>query len=402
VLGDTASTLPGVLDCMHCGLCLEQCATYRDSGAEDRSPRGRLFLMRAVDEGRMTPAEVLPSLSSCLQCRACEPVCPSKVDYHGVLQHYFARVPTQAAPRPSALSWWLDSPTRMRRLAAFARGLRKSGLAALITRFPVASLRQALAAIPQRPQATRWRTAQVFPAHGQPRASISLMRGCLESEWSGEILDQLIALLQQQGVQVHLPPQPACCGAFRGHAGDPSGGRAQAQDMLQALQAPADTDAILIAASGCHAWLHEQDPLGGVQEPLAFLQRLGLRGSCRPLPLRATLQEACHQRNLGEGFAATRTLLAQIPELVLHADPEAELCCGAGGATFLREADQALALGQRKVQQLRAEEPEVLLSANPGCRMQLEAAQARAQARPALPVLHPLQLLYRSCCLQPT
>jgi len=86
VLGEARGLLPEVLDCMHCGLCLEQCATYRESGAEDRSPRGRLFVMRAVEEGRLSAQEAAPSLSSCLQCRACEPVCPSKVNYHGILE----------------------------------------------------------------------------------------------------------------------------------------------------------------------------------------------------------------------------------------------------------------------------------------------------------------------------
>jgi glycolate oxidase iron-sulfur subunit len=394
ILGEARGLLPEVLDCMHCGLCLEQCATYRESGAEDRSPRGRLFVMRAVDEGRLSAQEAAPSLSSCLQCRACEPVCPSKVNYHGILEQYFAKLPPQLAPPTSPVVWWLKTPARVRQLGRVGRWLRKSGVAKVLSAFPPQTMRQGLAALPQSARASRWSSQSHVPAQGRERARVSLMLGCLEREWFGPVLDNLVDVLKWQGVTVRMPRQPACCGAFAGHAGDAMTGRQQAQDMLQALQQDEDLDAILVSSAGCHAWLHGFDPAARVMEPMAFLATLGLEGELQAVAQTAALQEACHQRNVGDGFDATRELLQAIPELTLVADPEAELCCGAGGATFLREPEQAQALGQRKHQTLCQDNPDVLLSSNPGCRMQLQASQG-GSAKP-LAILHPIQMLWRA------
>jgi glycolate oxidase iron-sulfur subunit len=395
ILGDKAASLPGVLDCMHCGLCLEQCATYRLTGAEDQSPRGRLFLMRAVDEGRLTPAEALPSLSSCLQCRACEPVCPSKVDYHGVLGHYLARVPAAAAPRPARMvAWWLRSRRRLRVFAGVGRTLRRSGLAGALGRLRGLPGRQALRSIPREPRKSRWRPGSHVPAVGEERALVSLHLGCLEGAWMGAVIDDLVALLAHQGVTVRMPEQPSCCGAFAGHAGLPEEGRRMSQETLHALAAEDGLEAVLTTSAGCGAWLAEQDPQVGVMDALAFLHRLGLRDRPRPQPLVAALQAPCHQRNVLGGLDQTRTLLAQVPELVLVDDPEEELCCGAGGATFLREPEQARELGMRKLTGLMRERPDLILSANPGCRMQLDGAQEGREV--PRPVLHPVQLLWQA------
>ncbi|MAE96910.1 MAG: hypothetical protein CL910_19860 [Deltaproteobacteria bacterium] len=405
----------GTLDCVHCGLCLSHCPTYRVTGRETSSPRGRVYLMRGVAEGRIPlGAAVAEEASLCLGCRACETACPSGVQFGSLLEQ------TRAAVSDAGLRSGLAA--RLERLALrqlVPRGLRLHVFVAALAWVQRLRLdRLALLLLPPRfreihallppvpPVSQRRPLPRSFPARGEPRGRVALFEGCLMPELFGAVNRATAEVLSQQGFEVVVPAGQGCCGALQAHSGDLEFAKGLARSNVAAL-APAiegdAIDAVVVNSAGCGAVLRELDhwlgdealPLAGrVRDVCEFLDEVGLRGPLEPLPLRVAYDDPCHLVHAQGVQEAPRRLLEAIPglEIVSHEDPSA--CCGAAGTYNLTQPEMSRAVLTAKMDALASVAPDVIASGNPGCLMQLRAGAAERGL--GARVLHPIQLLAQS------
>ena len=386
---DPLAHFPGLLDCVHCGLCLEACPTYRATGIESDSPRGRISLMRAQAEGRAEAADVAAWVDRCVMCRACEPVCPSQVQYHGLVERQ--RAGSGATRRPSFLERYASSERWQRYFGGLARLARRLGLLALITRFGPARLRSLARAVPRRPR--RWRPAvgRRFEARGERRGIVALHLGCTYPELLGDTLREAVAVLTEEGFEVRIPEQPACCGALHTHAGALEEGAAAAAATLAAR---GEASTWILPSAGCAAHLLSKDPRAAVAEPIAYLQAQGIRGKRAPLARRVVHAPPCHLLNVLGKASATDQMLAATPGLTICPLAGAALCCGAGGASFTQQPEMSTQLGAAKAAAIEAGGAEWVLAGNPGCLLQIEASlRERGVAAEAM---HPLRVLRES------
>lgn len=387
--GDPLAGFPGLLDCVHCGLCLEACPTYRATGIENDSPRGRVALMRARAEGRADPADVARWVDRCVMCRACEPACPSRVDYHRLVERQ--RAGAAAGRRPEFLVRWAGSRRLQRLFGALARAARRTGLLRLAERLGPARWRGMARAVPAAPSAWHPRPGARFAARGPGRGVVALHLGCTYPELLGDALRDVVASLCAEGFEVRVPEQPPCCGALQAHSGGPAEGAAAAAETLRAL---AGADAAIVPSAGCLAHLRAADPAAACAEPLAFLAARGMRGPFAPVRRRVAHAPPCHLRNVLREDASTDALLDAIPGLERVTLADAALCCGAGGSSFARAPALTAAVGAAKADAIAASGAEWVLAGNPGCLLQIESALRARGARVA--VLHPARVLRES------
>jgi glycolate oxidase iron-sulfur subunit len=391
-----ASLYPGTLDCVHCGLCLPACPTYRETGRETSSPRGRVYLMRGVAEGRIPlSAAVAEEAYLCLGCRACETACPSGVRFGALLEETRAAV-EEAGLRPGlakrletlALRRVLPYPRRLG-LAVGALALAQRLGAGRLARLLPQRLADAwclLPAIP--PRAARRRLPRVIPAEGERRGRVALFEGCLMPELFGPVNAATARVLARNGFEVVVPERQGCCGALHRHAGAPGFAEALEARNVAAFEG---VDAIVVNSAGCGAALREGALAPRVRDVCELLGAAGL--AAEPPRRDGTLcyDDPCHLVH-AQGIAdAPRRLLAQVPglRLVPHDDPTS--CCGAAGIYNLTHPEMSRAVLARKLDALAAADPDWIASGNPGCLMQL-AAGARGRGLRAR-VVHPVELL---------
>ncbi len=402
---------PQTLDCVHCGLCLSSCPTYRITGRETASPRGRVYLMRGVAEGRIPVGEVVAEEAFlCLGCRACETACPSGVQYGALLERTREAVERVGlrqgfAPRLERLALRRIVP-RPRTLAlavtalGWIQGLRLDRVAGLLLR---GRLREMLALLPAIPPASeRRRLPARLPARGTQRGRVAFFEGCIMPELFGAVNRTTVELLAGQGFEVVVPPAQSCCGALQAHAGDRETAQALARTNLDAFAAE-DFDALIVNSAGCGAALREQEHwLGRAAEPLAarvrdvceFLDEVGLRGELGPVPLRVAYDDPCHLVHAQGVAAAPRRLLRAVPELELVEHDDATACCGAAGIYNLTHPGMSREVLDRKLDALEAVAPDAVATGNPGCLMQLRAGAAMRGH--GWEIVHPMELLARS------
>jgi glycolate oxidase iron-sulfur subunit len=423
-----SDTLPGAttpldprrfLDCVHCGLCTSACPTYCELGNENDSPRGRIYLMRAVSEGRLElNSRVRRHLELCLDCRACETACPSGVQYGRLIEPFRIQM-EQAGEGPSKSSDWFHRwilfglfphPARLRRamsLARFSQRMRLDRLAeaAGLTRMLPPRLRQLVAMLPPLapPQSA---LPSHLPAQGPRRAKVALFRGCV-----GDVLFEptqwaTAKVLQANGCDVVIPPSQVCCGAIHFHAGQPQPAREMADRNIQAFER-ADVDAVIVNVAGCgsmlkdygHHWsdTHQAERsafAAKVKDVHEFLDELGLVAPLHARPGRVTYHDACHLAHAQKIREAPRRLLRQIPGLELVELVESELCCGAAGTYNLTEPEMAQRLARRKLKHILDTRATTVVTANAGCLLQI-AREARQQGH-RLRIAHPMDLLWES------
>jgi len=393
-----------LLSCVHCGLCLSSCPTYVELGTEADSPRGRILLMRALEEGRLEPTpEVTRHLDSCLGCRACETACPSGVPYGELIE---AARPFVEQHRPvlqrfarRALDALLTRP-RARRLAlAPVRAVAgASWLRALARRFPAAWSAYAAALPPSR---LRTPLPPVIEPEGTPRGTALLLTGCVADDLFAHTNAAIARLLARAGVRVLIPPRQGCCGALSLHLGQ----RNRAQDLARgvvALAARTPADWVVSTAAGCGALLREYDHVlahdpGAAEitrrarDPLALLAELGLPAARHALPHTVAIHDPCHLAHAQGVRTQVRDLLRQIPALRLVELEESDFCCGSAGTYNLTEPAMAAQLVARKLEHVARSGAEILAAANPGCLLQIRAG-AIARGLPVR-VEHPADLL---------
>jgi glycolate oxidase iron-sulfur subunit len=386
--------------CVHCGLCLASCPTYVELGTEADSPRGRIYLMRALEEGTLEPTrEVIAHLDGCLACRACETACPSGVPYGHLIE---AARPFVERHRPMsrrlvrrALAGILATPWILRAASA---PLRVVGGASWLRRLPGLWIAYA-AALPRARRPSR--LPEVLEPAGQPRGTAVLLTGCVGDAFFPGTNRATAFLLQRAGLRVLVPRSQRCCGALAMHLGLGAPAAALARGTVRALGLPA-ADWVVSTAAGCGAWLREYgEVLPGepqaatvaarARDALDLLAELGLPPPSRPLRRTVAVHDPCHLAH-GLGVrAAPRRLLAEIPGLRLVDLEESDWCCGSAGTYNLTERAMARRLLERKLDRIARSGAEVVAAANPGCLLQIRAG-AIARRLP-VEVAHPIDLL---------
>lgn len=394
------------LDCVHCGLCLPVCPTYRETGREPSSPRGRIYLSRGVVEGKIPLSEtVREELSACLGCRACESACPSGVRFGSLLDE--ARHAAEASRKGWAQRWTRRMlrdvlPHRRRlhglvSLMAWSQRLHLDRLARPLLPPRLRELHEMLPEIP--PRAERRTLPRTTPAVGERRGRVAFFVGCIMPELFGAVNSATVRVLSRNGFEVVVPAGQGCCGALHAHAGDRDEAHGLMRRNLEAFGADR-FDALVVNSAGCGAALREAGEwLPGLGELLArqvrdvseFLDQQGLRPPDGRIDARVCYDDPCHLVHAQGVKGAPRRLLSAIPgiELVPHDDPEG--CCGAAGIYNLTHPEMSRAVLDRKMQALCAVAPDVIASGNPGCLLQLRQGAARAGL--AARVLHPMELL---------
>ncbi|MER3456956.1 MAG: glycolate oxidase iron-sulfur subunit [candidate division GAL15 bacterium] len=389
--------------CVHCGFCLPACPTYRVLGEEMDSPRGRIFLMKEVLEGRLAPSDVAPFVDRCLGCLGCVTACPAGVGYGQLLVPYRELAAAKIRrPWPDRLLRWLvletlPYPARLRAAWRLARA------GAFVAHLLPGRLRGMLDLLPRNLPRSSPRVRVVGP-QGPRRARVAVLVGCVQSVLHPEIHEATVRVLARNGVEVVVPDGQGCCGALAMHAGEGARARALARRNLVAF--PEDVDAVVTDAAGCGSAMKEYGLLfagrpeeqqarrlaGRVRDVSEFLHQLGLQ----PPPslaarVRAAYHDACHLLHAQGLREEPRRLLGSVGNLELVEPADAEVCCGSAGTYNLEQPEVAQELGQRKARALMATYPDVVVTGNVGCMVQI-AAHLRAAGRP-VPVLHTVQIL---------
>lgn len=404
------------LDCVHCGLCTASCPTFVETGNENDSPRGRIYLMRAVTDGRLDLTDgVRRHLELCLDCRACETACPSGVQYGKLIEPFRVEMEQTGEGQAKSADWFhrlilfglFPYPSRMRAALVPARLAQRWGLMALaerigLTRLLPPRLRQLVDMLPP-PGKVEPPLPEFLPARGTRRARVALFTGCVADVMFRSTHWATARVLQENGCDVFIPRDQACCGAIHFHAGASEPARQFADANVDAFGRD-DFDAIVVNVAGCGAMLkdyghHWHDAgqarraslAGKVKDVNEFLDALGLRPPHGEIRAVATYHDACHLGHAQKIREAPRRLLAQIPGLELRDLPEGELCCGAAGTYNLTEPEMAGRLSRRKMANISKTGARLVLTANAGCLLQI-GREARQQGQP-LKVMHPIELL---------
>jgi glycolate oxidase iron-sulfur subunit len=381
--------------CVHCGFCLPSCPTYVTRGEEAYSPRGRIFLMKEVLEGKVDLEDALAPIDSCLGCQACVTACPSGVEYGELITAFRAhseerrRRPLADRATRALAARTLPYPRRFRAAARLGRLTPKIG-----------PLRPLLDLLPERLPRRRPLPA-VFPAEGARRARVALLAGCAQQVLEPEIGWATLRVLARNGVETVVPRGQGCCGALAMHGGRADQARKLARRNLAAL--PDDVDAVIANAAGCGSGMREYGLLfaGEDDEPRAralaervvdvsaFLDELGLVEPPAPAkPLRVAYHDACHLAHAQRVREAPQRLLRAAGHEVVVPD-EWELCCGSAGTYNVEQPETAAELGRRKAANLRATGADVVAAGNIGCLTQI-------RLHLELPVRHTIQILDRT------
>jgi glycolate oxidase iron-sulfur subunit len=415
---DALRPLQPLMDkCVHCGFCLPTCPSYLLLGQEMDSPRGRIYLMRAGTDSRVGVGDsFVEHFDTCLGCMACETACPSGVRYaplieetRAVIEHHHDRPFRERAFR-QLLFMVLPFPARLRLLAW------PMGLADLLRRWPrllatlPRTLRNLIALAPT--GAPTSRTAALperTPAVGAPRLRVGLLTGCVQRVFFDPVNQATARVLSAEGCEVSAPAGQGCCGALALHAGRDAEARDFARRLIGAFDG-FDLDAIVVSAAGCgsamkgYGELLKNDPqwaerasafAAKVRDVTETLVELGTaRAPRHRLDLRIAYHDACHLAHAQSVRREPRQLLDAIPGVTVAPLADADICCGSAGIFNLVQPEMASELGRRKVAHIADARPDVVVTSNPGCIVQI-GAHARAAGH-AFPVLHIVEILDRS------
>lgn len=407
-------------ECVHCGLCLDYCPTYRVLGHEADSPRGRIYQIRQVYEGRVDPADpdFRQHIYACLDCRACQTACPSGVQYGAIIEAARSiTTPVNASEKTLGRLILGTVFTRPRLLDTVGFGLRlyqRSGLQRLLRktgalRVLPERLREMEAMLgPTQGGLTRWKAPVITSARGTQRYRVGFIEGCVMPQIFSDTNAATVRVLAANGCTVYSPRTQSCCGALQMHTGDRSVARSLARKNIDAFE-PLNLDAIIINAAGCGSTLKEyghllsDDPAyaeraaefaAKVRDVSEFLAGIELVPPSRPVKMRVTYQDACHLVH-GQGIRnQPRALLRQIPGLELVEMKDSDVCCGSAGIYNLTHPDVSVQLLDEKMENVVATGAAAVVAPNPGCSMQLAYGARRKGI--AMQQLHVVDLLDRA------
>jgi glycolate oxidase iron-sulfur subunit len=397
---------------------LPACPTYLETGVEMASPRGRLYMMRALSEGKtgLSP-EFVKHLDQCLGCLACQEMCPSGVPYGPLLEearthiaaHHerscvdrlWRRVLLLLFPYPQRLGMVIGGLSVCQGLG-LARLVRAGGwLARLSPR--LAEMEGLLPPLPR--AAERRPLPELTPAMGRRRARVGLLTGCAQRFLLPEINRATVRVLAAAGYDVVAPHDQGCCGALHLHAGELAQGRALARTMIATFERRG-VDFVVANAGGCGAtmkgygtllaeeaeWCGRAEAFSGkVRDVSEILSETSFAGRLRPLPLTVTYHDACHLAHAQGIRKEPRHLLEQIPELTVIELAESDVCCGSGGVYNLLQPDMAASLLKRKVDHIQETGAGLVAAGNIGCLLHIRHGLAAAGA--SIRAVHPVEVL---------
>jgi len=395
-------------DCVHCGFCLPACPTYQLWAEEMDSPRGRIYLVNQVLDGaELTPAAV-QHFDRCLGCMACVTACPSGVQYDQLIEsaRVWAEEARPALPAPgdgkgtvrdravrAAIFALFPYPGRLRAMTRPLRAAQRTGLNRRLARSSLPgrlspALGAALRLAP--PASAEMRLPGRVAARGPRRAVVGMLTGCVQSVFFPQVNAATARVLAMEGCDVIIPRDQGCCGALSLHSGRRAEAAGFARRTIEAFE-QAGVDAVVVNSAGCGSAMKEYERLlsdapawsgraaamsARVRDLSEFLAELGPAAPRRPLPVTAAYQDACHLGHAQRITRQPRELLRAIPELTLVELPDAGTCCGSAGVYNLVQPEAASELGARKAQAVLDAGAPLLISANPGCSLQIAAALA--------------------------
>jgi glycolate oxidase iron-sulfur subunit len=406
--------LPELYQCVHCGLCLNQCPTYRALQLEPESPRGRIHLVKAAADGRIELNERFKEhLYLCLLCRACESACPSGVQYGRIAETAREHLgppgsDLQGGVLNFVFSHMLPYPRRLRFAFALLRLYQRSGLQRIVQPLLPKKLRDMETLLPAVPQSFFRPSSSAHPAIGQHRAKVAMLNGCVMPLLFGDINEATVRVLQRNGCYVLFPENQTCCGALNIHNGESKAAKKMARQNIEAFLS-AKVDAIIVNAAGCGAVMKEygyllrDDPAytekaerfsSLVKDAGEFLAGLGLVGALGPITMTATYQDPCHLAHGQRVRSEPRKLLQSIPGLNLVEMEGSDRCCGSAGIYNITHPGMSRYLLKDKMQSVAQTRAEALVAPNPGCMLQFRFGAQ--QFGPNIEVYHLMDLLERS------
>ena len=405
-------------NCIRCGLCLPHCPTYRETGLESDSPRGRVALIKGVAMGVLPISTITHQMYFCLDCRACETVCPSGVKMGKLVEAARAAVEKRRRYKPLprlfryvAMEFLFKRPWSLNLLGMLMRMYQVVGLQALVRRLHVLRLASRnmeeieglVPPIPSRKDRETYRDH--YPAGAPARYRVGFFHGCVMKIFFDEANRASIGVLVENGCSVITPKGQRCCGALHQHAGDPEGALYLARRNIEAFER-ADIDFIVVNAPGCSVLMKEYGELlkhdpeyaeraeafsKKVKDITEFLVEIGLSDRMGTLNLRVAYDDPCHLLH-GQGISEQpRELMRAIPGVALVDFKESSWCCGSAGIYNVTHPDLSMRLLDRKMHNIMEVSPDVILTGNPGCLIQLSYGARRFNLK--VPVIHVMQLL---------
>jgi glycolate oxidase iron-sulfur subunit len=405
-------------DCVHCGFCLPACPTYVLWGEEMDSPRGRIYMMKKSTQGEAALDQRFRlHMDNCLGCMACMTACPSGVQYDKLIEDTRAQV-ERNIPRPVA-----DSLFRKLLFATFPYANRLRLIAVLMLLYQRSGLRRIVRAtgvlrlLPKRMAAMESLLPRVpanlfkrLPSHiaaaSAPRGRVGMLSGCVQQVFFQHVNEATARVLTAEGCEVFIPQSQPCCGALMVHSGLEEQAADLARQMIATFES-ANVDTVVINAAGCGSTMKEyghilrDDPVWAARAAAfsvkckdisEILCDLPTQAPRHPLPMRVAYHDACHLRHAQAIHEQPRRLLSTIPGLDVVEIEEASLCCGSAGVYNLLNPEPASQLGDRKVEKLLATKAEAVISANPGCLLQLMSG-LRRRGLQTMPTFHMVELL---------
>ncbi|HEY7404978.1 MAG TPA: heterodisulfide reductase-related iron-sulfur binding cluster [Candidatus Angelobacter sp.] len=402
--------------CVHCGLCLNHCPTYKVLSNEMDSPRGRIYQVLQVNEGKMELGDTFAThIDRCLGCVACEIACPSGVKYGRIVERARAQI-EQGYKRPFVQRTLrgffykkvIPNFVMLRRVAGLMRLYQRSGLQTLVRKSGVLKLIGVADLDKLSPQIDQEfffdQIGKVFPAAGEKRGRVAFVAGCINNVAFSHLNRATVNVLTQNGIEVHIPAGQGCCGALHAHAGLRDEARELARHNIDIFLG-GDYDAIVTNAAGCGSNMKEYDDLlendpaylgrakefkARMKDVTEYLAGIGLRGPKRKIGQKVAYQDPCHLANAQRIRTQPRELLQAIGcELVEL--PHSDQCCGSAGVYNVAQNELSMQILERKMEDVTSVSSDMVATANVGCMIQLRAGVKERGLQ--LPVKHVIELL---------
>ncbi len=406
-----------ILGCIHCGLCLQKCPTYRELGVEADSPRGRIYLIKSVADGILSINEkFVDHMYLCLDCRACETACPSGVHFgeimeaaRGQIERNWKRPFLTRLIRDTVFKGIFPYPKRIKLLASLLRFYQRSGLQSFVRRSGLlkilpGDLEQMEQMLPPLP-ASAGNLPEVVPAKGEKKYRVGLISGCVMNEMFPFIHQATLKVLTENGCEVVIPKYQNCCGALNIHGGVREVAKKMARNNIDVFER-ARVDFIIINAAGCGSTLKEygilleHDPNYAekaktfsrkVRDISEFLVKISFKKPTQEIRKRVTYDDPCHLIHGQKISKQPRIILESIPGLELVELKEADWCCGSAGIYNITHPEMSMKLLERKMACIKATQADIIATGNPGCILQIRMGVQKHGM--SAEVLHPVELL---------
>jgi glycolate oxidase iron-sulfur subunit len=403
--------------CVHCGLCLNACPTYRELGLEMDSPRGRVYQMVQVAEGAPITPSYIEHIGLCLACRGCESACPSGVRYGRMVEDARAEIESRRKRgigarivRRFVFGHLLGSRALLTIMGAMLYLYEASGLKSLVRAMGFLKLIGRLGDLEQLapsadPPFFFSQIGRTFPPQGERKYRVAFLAGCIANVAFARLNEATVRVLQRNGCEVVVPDGQGCCGALHVHSGLPGEARVLARRNIDAVLG-GGFDAVITNAAGCGSTLKEYGELleedsayaakakefsAKMRDITEFLGSIEINREMGPVNAIVTYQDSCHLAHGQRVRSAPRKLLGMVPGVTFREMPGADLCCGSAGIYNVVENEMSGQILRRKMESVGATRAEIIATANPGCILQLQAGVR--QQRSGQRVMHVIELL---------